>query len=305
MTASRILILGAQGQLGVELQRAFEGAGNVIAYGRDRCDLSRPETVRAALAEIRPGLVLNAGAYTAVDRAESEPELAMKVNGEAPGVLAEETRKLNAVLVHYSTDYVFDGSKSGPWVEDDPTNPLGEYGRSKLAGERNIAQAAGRYLIFRTSWVFSSHGHNFLRTMLRLGQEREQLKIVDDQSGAPTSAWALAKATREIVDSLESSAEKESWAGTYHMTCAGKTTWCGFAEAIFRKARPSEQKAWPVVTGIATEEYPVPAKRPKNSVLSNEKLRTQFGIALPNWEAALEESLKTMDLLDEQAALRK
>ena len=305
----RILILGTQGQLGIELQRAFADAGEVTAYARDFCDFSKPETIRKTIASVRPELVLNAAAYTAVDRAESEPELAMTVNGEAPGVLAEETRKLGAQLVHYSTDYVFDGSKDAPWVEEDPTNPLSEYGKTKLAGERNIEQAGGRYLIFRTSWVFSPHGHNFLRTMLRLGQERDRLNVVNDQSGAPTTAAALAKATREAVDFLQnrkSDEKNEDSSGIYHMTCAGSTTWCGFAEAIFRKSRVPGEKPWPVVAGIPTEGYPTPAKRPKNSVLSNQKLLDQFGIALPDWDLALDETLRALDLLSgDQAAMKK
>lgn len=296
---SRVLILGAHGQLGVELERSFQGAGDVVAYGRDRCDLRRPETIRAVIAHFRPDLVLNAAAYTAVDRAESEAELAMRVNGEAPGVIAEEARKLDALLVHYSTDYVFDGSKNGPWVEEDFTNPLSEYGRSKLAGEKNIAQVGGRHLIFRTSWVFSPHGKNFLLTMLRLGQEREQLSIVNDQVGAPTTARALAAATRELVDSLKKS-DKAPW-GIYHMTCAGSTTWCGFAEAIFSKARSADEKPWAKVTGIPTEKYPTPAKRPRNSVLANGKLRNAFGVTLPDWEVALDDTLAVLSQREEAA----
>ena len=290
MTAKRVLVLGAQGQLGIELQKAFQGAGDVVALGREWCDLGDPGSIRKAMAEINPGLVLNAAAYTAVDRAESEPELAMRVNGEAPGVLAEEARKLGALLVHYSTDYVFDGSKQGPWVEDDPVNPLNEYGRTKLAGERKIADVGGSYLIFRTSWVYSPHGNNFLKTMLRLGREREQLRVVNDQMGAPTAAASLARATRVVVDA----GVQDGDAGVYHMTCAGETSWCGFAQEIFRRARVSENKSWPTVTGIPDTEYPTPAKRPKNSVLSNEKLRARFGVALPQWEDALGETLREM-----------
>ena len=290
MTAKRVFVLGAQGQLGIELQKAFQGAGDVVALGREWCDLGDPGSIRKAMAEINPGLVLNAAAYTAVDRAESEPELAMRVNGEAPGVLAEEARKLGALLVHYSTDYVFDGSKQGPWVEDDPVNPLNEYGRTKLAGERKIADVGGSHLIFRTSWVYSPHGNNFLKTMLRLGREREQLRVVNDQMGAPTAAASLARATRAVVDA----GVQDGDAGVYHMTCAGETNWCGFAQEIFRRARVSENKSWPTVTGIPDTEYPTPAKRPKNSVLSNEKLRARFGVALPQWEDALGETLREM-----------
>ena len=284
----RFLILGAQGQLGFELQSAFQDAGEVIALGRAACDLGNPSSVRAAVQGARPDVILNAAAYTAVDRAESEPELAMRINGEAPGILAEEARKSNALLVHYSTDYVFDGTKSAPWVEDDSTNPLNVYGETKLAGERNIQQVGGGYLIFRTSWVFSPRGHNFLLTMLRLGSERNELRIVEDQRGAPTSALALASATRRIIDAGQGSS------GIYHMTCAGETTWCGFARAIFAKARA--EKPWASVIGIPSSEYPTPARRPSNSVLSNAKLKSTFGVELPTWETALDSALRTLGM---------
>jgi dTDP-4-dehydrorhamnose reductase len=293
VTANRVLILGAQGQLGIELQKAFTGAGEVVALGRERCDLANSESIRKAMAEVAPAIVLNAAAYTAVDRAESEPELAMRVNGEAPGVLAEEARSIDALLVHYSTDYVFDGSKQGPWVEDDPVNPLNEYGRTKLAGERRIAEAGGRYLIFRTSWVYSLHGNNFLKTMLRLGRERDQLRVVNDQIGAPTTAAALARATWAVIDGLDSVSHSEA-SGIYHMTCSGETSWCGFAHEIFRQARDPQGRKWPEVVGIPDTEYPTPAKRPKNSVLCNSKLKTRFGVALPRWEDALGETLEEM-----------
>lgn len=284
----KFLILGAHGQLGVELQSGFRDAGQVIACGRSICDLGDPSSIRAAIREVRPDVILNAAAYTAVDRAESEPELAMRVNGDAPGILAEEAKRCNALLIHYSTDYVFDGSKSGPWVEDDPVFPLNIYGATKLAGERNIQRVGGRFLIFRTSWVFAPHGNNFLRTMLRLGQERDELKIVNDQTGAPTSALALAIATRRVIDSNLKRA-----AGIYHMTCAGQTTWCGFAQAIFGKAQAA--KPWAAVTGIPTSEYPTPATRPANSVLSNKKLRTAFNVELPSWECALDDALRKLE----------
>jgi dTDP-4-dehydrorhamnose reductase len=293
VTAQRILILGAQGQLGIELQKAFTGAGDVAALGRDRCDLANSESIRKAMAEVAPAIVLNAAAYTAVDRAESEPERAMRVNGEAPGVLAQEARTIDALLVHYSTDYVFDGSKRGPWVEDDPVNPLNEYGRSKLAGEGRIAEVGGRHLIFRTSWVYSPHGNNFLKTMLRLGRERDQLRVVNDQIGAPTTAAALARATRAVIDSLDSVPQSEA-SGIYHMTCSGEASWCGFAQEIFRRARAPQGRKWPEVVGIPDTEYPTPARRPKNSVLCNSKLQTRFGAALPRWEDTLGETLKEM-----------
>jgi dTDP-4-dehydrorhamnose reductase len=288
---TRILILGARGQLGIELQKAFAGAGEIVAFGRDRCDLADPGTIRQAISEVAPTLVLNAAAYTAVDCAESEPDLAMRVNGDAPGILAEETRKLGALLVHYSTDYVFDGSKTGPWVEDDTVNPLNAYGHTKLAGEQKIAEAGGRYVIFRTSWVYSPHGSNFLRTMLRLGKEREHLRVVNNQIGAPTTAGALARATRAVIDA----GVHDPVSGIYHMTCAGETSWCGFAQEIFRRAHAPDSRKWPDVTGIPDTEYPTLAKRPKNSVMSNAKLHARFGVALPNWQDALEATLAEMN----------
>ncbi|MGC2161266.1 MAG: dTDP-4-dehydrorhamnose reductase [Silvibacterium sp.] len=289
----KFLILGAQGQLGIELQSAFRDVGQVIALGRAACDLSDPSSIRAAVRHAHPDVILNAAAYTAVDRAESEPELALRVNGEAPGILAEEAKKNNALLVHYSTDYVFDGSKPEPWVEDDPVHPLNVYGATKLAGERNIEQIGGRFLILRTSWVFSPHGHNFLRTMLRLGQERDELKIVNDQSGAPTSASALATATHRL---LAGTAEQtlQDRAGTYHMTCTGATTWSGFAQSIFAKAQAT--RPWAQIKGIPSSEYPTPAVRPANSRLSNKKLKAAFDIELPSWETALDVSLKTLKI---------
>ena len=292
---NRVLILGAQGQLGIELQKSFRGADEVVALGREWCDLANPESIRKAIVEVSPAIVLNAAAYTAVDRAESEPELAMRVNGEAPGVLAEEARKIGALLVHYSTDYVFNGSKAGPWVEYDAVNPLNAYGRTKLAGEQKIAAAGGRYLIFRTSWVYSSHGANFLRTMLRLGKEREQLRVVNDQVGAPTTAAALAWATRAVIDREFDRGVQDADTGVYHMTCAGETSWCGFAQEIFRRAAAPEGRKWPEVVGIPDTEYPTPAKRPKNSVMSNAKLKARFGVALPHWQDALGETLAEMN----------
>jgi dTDP-4-dehydrorhamnose reductase len=295
--AARVLILGANGQLGIELERCFAGYGQVTALGRDACDLADFDQIRQAIANVQPAIILNAAAYTAVDRAETEAEAAIRVNGEAPGVLAEEARRISALLVHYSTDYVFDGSKNGPWVEEDLPAALNVYGSSKLEGERRIAQAGERYLIFRTSWVFSPHGHNFVRTMLRLGEEREQLKIVNDQIGAPTSAFAIALGTRRVLEQLNAEERDSSaYSGIYHMTCAGQTTWCGFAKAIFQRAKNPRGKGWAAVTGIASADYPTPAARPRNSLLSNEKLHATFGVRLESWETALEETLHKLGM---------
>lgn len=290
---TRVLILGAQGQLGIELRRVFQGIGHVTSHGHDECDLGNPDSIRSAIQNASPEVILNAAAYTAVDRAESEPDLAMRINGDAPGLLAEEAKKHNALLIHYSTDYVFDGTKSLPWVEGDPTHPLNVYGATKLAGEQNIQQAGKSFFIFRTSWVFSPHGKNFLLTMLRFGQERENLKIVNDQRGAPTSALALARATRSVIEKAPNDQFKKL-AGIYHMSCAGEATWYDFAQAIFQRSRA--EKPWASVVGIPSSEYPTPALRPANSVLSNQKLSQVFGIKLPSWQDALETSLRTLQI---------
>jgi dTDP-4-dehydrorhamnose reductase len=286
----RILIVGAYGQVGRELQRSFSNAGEIIVRDRDTVDLAAPDQVRAMVRSAAPDVILNAAAYTAVDRAESEPEAAMAVNSLASGILAEEALRVGALLVHYSTDYVFDGSKAGPWVETDEPNPLNVYGASKLAGEEAIQHAEGKYLIFRTSWVYGPHGQNFLLTMLRLGRERESLQIVDDQFGAPTSSIELADATRVVVNGVLAGrfGAPSRWAGLYHMTCGGSVSWCGFARAIFARAGTLLHGKVPVVKPIVSAEYPTPAKRPRNSLLSNEKLHTRFGVRLAPWEDALD-----------------
>ncbi len=292
----RILILGAKGQLGRELQRSFADAGELITLGRDTADMANPASIRAAVRAAQPDVILNAAAYTAVDRAESEPQLAMAVNAEAPAVLAEEAARSSALLVHYSTDYVFDGSKTGAWTEEDTPHPLNVYGESKLAGERAIQQVGGRHLIFRTSWVYGPHGSNFLLTMLRLGREREQLNIVDDQIGAPTSSIEIANATRAIVRGILAGVynDAEMWAGLYHMTCAGSVSWCGFAQAIFARAGALLGGRMPQAHPIPSSAYPTAARRPGNSALSNEKLNAQFGVQLAPWQAALDEVLRQL-----------
>jgi dTDP-4-dehydrorhamnose reductase len=286
----RILIVGAYGQVGRELQRSFADAGEIITRDRDTVDLAVPDQVRAMIRDTTPGIILNASAYTAVDRAESEPDVALAVNATAPGILAEEALRTGALLVHYSTDYVFDGSKASPWVETDKPHPLNVYGATKLAGEEAIQKVGGKYLIFRTSWVYGPHGNNFLLTMLRLGRERDALSIVDDQIGAPTTSIELANATRAIVSGALAGqfGAAESWAALYHMTCGGSVSWCGFAKAIFARAGALLQGKAPVVKPIPTAEYPTPAKRPLNSLLSNERLNTRFGVQLSSWETALD-----------------
>lgn len=287
--AGRILILGSTGQLGRELQRSFSGYAEVIARSREAVDFTVEEQLRSAVRTACPDVILNAVAYTAVDRAESEPDLAMAVNGHAPGVLAAEASRLGALFVHYSTDYVFDGTKAGAWEETDQPNPLNVYGASKLAGERAVERVGGKHLIFRTSWVYGPHGKNFLLTMLRLGKERDLLKVVDDQVGAPTTSRALADATHDIIGNILEgrSGVAESWTGVYHMTCGGSISWRGFADAIFARAENFLGGRVPTTTPIPTSEYPTPARRPQNSVLSNRKLNSAFGVQLPSWENAL------------------
>jgi dTDP-4-dehydrorhamnose reductase len=294
MSQPRILLVGAAGQLGRALQTSFANAGDLIALDRSSADLSQPEQLRKLVIDSAPNIILNAAAYTAVDRAESEVELAMTVNALAPGVLAEAAKECSALLVHYSTDYVFDGSKSAPWVEEDLPNPLNAYGKSKLAGEQAIQRVGGKYLIFRTSWVYGPEGNNFLTTMLRLGRERESLRIVDDQIGSPTSTIELARGTRAIVDGVRIGkyGESKSWAGLYHMTCGGSVSWCGFAQAIFDRAGALMNGNIPIVYPIPVTEYPTPAQRPLNSILSNDKLYARFGLSLPAWDTALDTVLQ-------------
>ncbi len=292
----RVLITGAGGQVGRELLRSFEGTAEVFACDRHTLDLSAPDQIRNKVRSAAPDIIINAGAYTAVDRAESEKELATAINARAPGILAEEALRTGALFVHYSTDYVFDGSKSGPWTETDETNPLNAYGATKLAGEEAIRQVGGRYLIFRTSWVYGPEGKNFVLTMLRLGRERDSLNVVDDQIGAPTSSIELASATRKIVTGIlaEQFGPPAEWAGLYHMTCFGSVSWCGFARAIFLQGPQMLDGKSPKVNPIPSSEFPTPAKRPQNSVLSNEKLYERFGIRLSPWESALDEVLKAI-----------
>ena len=292
----RILIVGAMGQVGRELQRSFAGCGEIICRDRESLDLAVADQVREMVERDSPDLILNAAAYTAVDRAESEPETAMAINAESTRVLAEEARKRNILLVHYSTDYVFNGSKQGPWVEADAPGPLNVYGASKLAGEEAIQQIGGKYLIFRTSWVYGPHGNNFLLTMLRLGRERDRLTIVDDQLGAPTTSVELADATFEIAQGVLAGkfGGPEQWSGLYHMTCSGSTSWFGFAQAIFERKKKLLGGKRPEVVPVPSSSYVTAAKRPTNSVLSNDKLRGRFGVSLSSWETALDDVLNTL-----------
>ncbi len=284
----KILLAGGSGQLAQELQPILLSVGEVIAVDRTRLDLSQPESIRQAMADIQPDLVVNAGAYTAVDKAESEPELAHAVNGIAPGILAEECEKLGASLIHFSTDYVFDGSKSSAYLETDSTNPLGIYGESKLAGEEAIRKAGNRHIIIRTAWVYGNCGKgNFVKTMLRLGKEREEIRVVADQIGSPSWTADLAAATAQIMPAIG----LEDF-GTYHYTNSGVCSWYDFAIAIFEEA---EKLGFPLkvqrVIPITTVEYPTPAKRPAFSVLSTVKISALLGTYPPHWRQGLRQML--------------
>lgn len=282
----RILVFGATGQVGRELPASLSEMGVVTALDRAQGDLSQPESLRAVVRQHQPHVIVNAAAYTAVDRAESEPELAHAVNAIAPGVLAEEAEKAGACMVHYSTDYVFDGTKPVPYVETDPTNPLSVYGRTKLAGERAVAAAIGRHLIFRTSWVFAEHGANFLRTILRLAAERETMSIVADQRGVPTPASLIAAVTAEAIgQSAGARATGGAW-GVYHVVPAGATTWHAYARYLVERAAASgvPLKVKPeAIAPLASAEYPTKATRPANSLLDTSRLRSTFSIDLPHW----------------------
>ncbi len=287
----KILLTGVAGQVGYELARSLQSVGEVIALDRRGMDLADLDQVRDVIRAVKPTLIVNPAAYTAVDKAEQEPELAMRVNGEAPGVMAQEAARLGAAMIHYSTDYVFDGSKAGAYSEDDATNPLSVYGRSKLAGEQAVQAAGIDHLILRTSWVYGTRGKNFLLTIKRLAQERDELRIVADQHGAPTWCRTIADTTANIVCQLaQASAAANKWqevSGIYHLTAQGQTTWHGFAQAIVA-ALPESKK--PQITPISTSDYPLPAVRPQNSVLSSQRLMTRF-CRLPDWQAALALSL--------------
>jgi dTDP-4-dehydrorhamnose reductase len=286
----RILVTGGTGQVGWELVRALAPVGEVAAPGRAALDLADPASIRRAFRAVAPALVVSAGAYTAVDRAEGEAELANAVNAVAPGVLAEEAARAAVPLVHFSTDYVFGGGKDAPYTENDPVEPLGVYGRTKRAGEEAVAAAGGAHLVLRTGWVYGGRGHNFMRTMLRLARERDELRVVADQRGAPTWSRMLAEATAAIVAPFRSG---DGWRipagrwGVYHLSARGETTWHGFAEAILA-ADParSEQRARGVVP-ISTAEYPTPAPRPRYSVLDSGRVERAFGVALPGWREQL------------------
>ncbi|MCF8179027.1 MAG: dTDP-4-dehydrorhamnose reductase [Sulfuritalea sp.] len=282
----KILLTGSRGQLGRELKRSLASLGDLVACDHQQLDLSDPDILRSTVRSIAPALIVNAAAYTAVDKAETEPEMANAVNADAPGILAEEAKALGALLIHYSTDYVFDGAKATPYSEDDATSPLSAYGRSKLDGEQAIAASTCRHLIFRTSWVFGLHGANFMKTMLRLGRRScetgDELRVIDDQFGAPTWTRHLADATAIVL------ARREAPNGLYHLTAAGETSWHGYAEAIFAEAQKAGlTETSPVVRRITSADFPLPARRPTNSKLDCSRFQRDFDLQLPDWRSGL------------------
>ena len=280
--------------MGWELNRSLSTIGTVIALGRDQIDLSKPETLGSVIQEIKPDIIVNAAAYTAVDKAESEPELTMTVNGIAPGVIAEEAKKIGAGMIHYSTDYVFDGKATAPYKEEDLPCPLSIYGKSKLAGDKGIMQAGIPHIILRTGWVYSLRGSNFLLTMQKLAQTRAQIKVVNDQTGGPTWSRSIAEGTARILEQcLQRNTQKSelfSHSGIFNMSCGGETSWFGFAKKIFELSGFLKDTE---LISIPTIEYPTPAVRPRNSLLSNKKLKQAFHHEMPHWQKALQECLNS------------
>lgn len=294
-----ILIIGDDGQVGWELRRTLSTLGKVVAAGLNSpshpVNLAQPESARNLIQAIQPDWIINAAAYTAVDKAEEEEALATQINGHAPAILAEAAKQVGALLVHYSTDYVYDGTKTTPYVEGDAPNPQSVYGRSKLLGDQGIAESGMPHLIFRSSWVYTTRGHNFLRTMRRLAREREELSIVADQIGCPTWARQIAEVTAQVLACLGT--DREAWgnkSGIYHLVADGQGSWFDFASAIIEHQRKHEAIKNHTVHPIGTDEYPLPAPRPAYSVLSTEKLRDSFGIHMPDWKDGLKLALEEL-----------
>jgi dTDP-4-dehydrorhamnose reductase len=296
MTVSRILLLGKTGQLGWALQHTLAAHGEVIACDSKACDLADLDSIRKAVRAARPTVIVNAAAYTAVDRAESEPELAHQVNAIAPGILAEEAKRVGALLVHYSTDYVFDGGKSGRYEETDMPRPLSVYGRSKLAGEEAVQSVGGAYMIFRAGWIYGLYGRNFPKTILALAEERESLRVVADQFGAPTSVDLIADVTSHCLDVWRlAPAPNWQYNGVYHLAAGGETSWYGLACELVRGARAANlpiRVSPERIEPLATHEYPTAARRPANSRLSTEKLVKTFNLSLPPWQVHIDRLIR-------------
>lgn len=288
----KLLLLGANGQVGWELQRSLAPLGPLVALGRSAADLNDHDHIRQLIRLHQPAVLINAAAYTAVDRAEGESHHATTINAQAPGVLAQEARRIGALLVHFSTDYVFDGAGTTPWRESDPTNPINAYGQTKAAGELTIRDSGAEHLIVRTSWVYAARGGNFLRTMVRLIQEREELNVVDDQVGAPTGAELIADVTAYLI---ERALRDASVRGTYHLAAGGETSWHAYARFILETARtlqPTLQTKTRTITAIPTSAYPTPARRPLNSRLDTHRLRHTLGLHLPDWQTGVRRTLE-------------
>jgi dTDP-4-dehydrorhamnose reductase len=292
----RILLIGKNGQIGWELQRALTGLGEITATGKQELDLVDPANIRQIVQDTRPNLIVNAAAYTAVDKAEEEPDLAMAINATAPGILAQEAKKAGAALIHYSTDYVFDGNQTtGAYLEEDAPNPINVYGHTKLAGEQAVIKAGIPHLILRTAWVYGSRGKNFMLTITKLAKERDELRIVDDQRGAPTWCGAIADATARIIASLVGPSENQfsenmnKVSGVYQLSCGGETSWYEFAQAFLNHAKETGHAK---IIPIPTSEYPTQASRPPRSVLSNAKIDRVLGIKMPLWNEALQQCLE-------------
>jgi dTDP-4-dehydrorhamnose reductase len=290
----KILLLGKNGQVGWELQRSLSVLGELMALDRHSTpcgDLSQPQRLQETVRALRPDVIVNAAAHTAVDKAESEVDLARTLNATAPGMLAQAAAEVGAWLVHYSTDYVFDGSGEKPWAEGDATGPLGVYGQTKLEGEQAIAASGCRHLIFRTSWVYAARGGNFAKTMLRLAQERERLTVIDDQHGAPTGADLIADVTAHAIRIVQ---QKPELAGLYHLVAGGETSWHGYASHAIARAREMRPDlGWKVaeIAPVPTSAFPTPARRPLNSRLNTEKLQQAFGLTLPHWQRGVDRLL--------------
>jgi len=288
----KILLTGKTGQIGKELNNIVGDLGNLITVEKEQLDLSKPNSIEPVILDIKPDIIINSAAYTAVDKAEEEPDLAMMVNAIAPGLLAKAARKVGAGLIHYSTDYVFDGCSKIPYKEEDPPNPLNVYGKTKLAGEKALAEVGVPFLIIRTSWVYSLHGKNFLKTIKKLAAEKDTIKVIDDQIGSPTWARSVALKTHQILKQclnkkwLET--KNSSLSGIFHLTCQGKTSWHGFARKVLNMSNTSQNIK---LIAIPTSDYPAPAVRPHNSLLNNEKIQRVFGLDMPHWEDALKKCI--------------
>ena len=288
-----ILLTGKTGQVGWELQRTLQPLGRVIALDRTQMDLTQPDAIRKQIREVSPDIIVNAAGYTVVDGAEKEPELAMQINAIAPGVMAEEARRLNALLVHYSTDYVFDGTSSAPYVEEDEPNPVNTYGKTKLAGESAIAAVGGKHLILRASWIYSARGANFVLVILKLAKARAMLSVVDDQIGSPTAARELAKATAELLGKYKGAEEHN---GIFHLSASGYASRFEFANEIIAIAKQlsGTGSGWATVRATTTQNYPLPAARPLNASTSKEKIKRVFGVEMAGWNAQIHGSLKEL-----------